>query len=326
MSVRQITYREAMIEGFATAMRRDPGTFIVGEGIGPRGGCFVHTKGLYEEFGGERVIDVPISEAGFVGMCAGAAACGSRAVADMMYEDFLLLAMDQLVNQAAKIPYMSAGQFRMPLTINALFGIGGSAGAHHSQSLHPWFMYVPGVKVVMPSTPADLKGLLAGAILDDNVTVVLEHRLLLNLKGDVPQEDYVLPLGEAAVRREGAALTVAAAGRMVHEAMKAADTLAAEGVDAEVIDLRTLAPLDEQCIVTSVVKTGRLLVVDEGYAPCGVGAEVAAVVQQKAFDYLDAPIERLHTLSAPIPYSPPQEQYLLPDADKIAETARMMLR
>ena len=313
-----------MIEGFAVAMRKDPGSFIVGEGIAVRGGCFAHTKGLYEEFGVDRVIDVPISEASFVGMCAGAAACGSRAIADLMYEDFAMLIMDQLVNQAAKIPYLSAGEIRMPLTINAVFGIGGSAGAHHSQSLHPWFMYVPGIKVVMPSTPYDVKGLLAGAILDDNVTVVLEHRLLLNTRGEVPEEDYVLPLGQARVAREGKDVTIVGTGLMLHEALRAAESLARDKIDAEVIDLRTLMPLDEDLIVASVMKTGRLLVVDEGYAPCGVGAEIAAVVQQKAFDYLDAPIGRLHTASVPIPYSPPEESYVRPDAEKVARAVKEM--
>ena len=322
--MRQITYREAMIEGFATAMRKDDSTFMVGEGIGPRGGCFAHTTGLHAEFGPERVLDMPISEASFVGMCAGAAACGSRAVVDLMYVDFVALAMDQAVNQAAKIPYLSAGQFRMPLTLNALFGIGGSAGAHHSQSFHPWFMYMPGIKVVMPSTPYDLKGLLAGAILDDNLVVVLENRLLLNTKGDVPAEDYLLPLGEAAVVREGHDISIVAAGRMVVEALRAAETLAGEDISAEVIDLRTLMPLDEKRIVDSVTKTGRLLVVDEGYAPCGVGAEITAVVQKEAFDSLDAPVERLHTASAPISYSPTEEAYLCPNAEKIARTVREM--
>jgi len=320
--LREITYRQAMIEGFATAMRKDPTTFIVGEGIGPRGGCFVHTKGLYEEFGPERVLDTPISEGGFVGLCAGAAACGSRAIADLMFIDFATLAMDQILNQAAKMTYLSNGELRMPLTINAIFGIGGSGATHHSQSLHPWFMYIPGVRVVMPSTPYDLKGLLASAILDDNLAIVLPHRLLLNVRGDVPAEDYLLPLGQAKVVREGKDLTIVAAGLMVAEALAAAQTLAAENVQAEVIDLRTLMPLDEDCICRSVVKTGRLLVVDEGYAPCGVGAEVTAIVQSKVFDYLDAPIERLHTASVPIPYSPPEERFIRPDAERIVRLAR----
>jgi len=323
--LREITYRQAMIEGFAAAMRKDPTTFIVGEGIGPRGGCFVHTKGLFEEFGPERVLDTPISEGGFVGLCAGAAACGSRAIADLMFIDFAALAMEPILNQAAKMAYLSNGELRMPLTINAIFGIGGSGAAHHSQSLHPWFMYIPGVRVVMPSTPCDLKGLLAAAILDDNLAIVLPHRLLLNVRGDVPAEDYLLPLGQAKVVREGKDLTIVAASLMVAEALAAAQALAAEDVQAEVIDLRTLMPLDEDCICRSVVKTGRLMVVDEGYAPCGVGAEVTAIVQRKVFDYLDAPIERLHTASVPIPYSPPEEGWIRPDAEKIARLARTML-
>jgi len=323
--LREITYRQAMVEGFAAGMRRDPGSFMIGEGIGPRGGCFAHTKGVFDEFGPERVLDVPISEAGFVGMCAGAAACGSRAIVDMMYLDFCTLAMDQLVNQAAKMRGLSAGQYRVPLTINAIFGIGASAGAHHSQAFYPWFVHVPGIKVLLPATPYDLKGLLTSAIVDDNITVVLEHRMLLNRKGDVPEDDYALPLGEARIAREGERVTIVATSLMLHEALAAADQLAGEGIEAEVIDPRTLIPLDEATIIGSVKKTGRLLVVDEGYAPCGIGAEIGARVQEKAFDYLDAPVARLHTRSAPIPYSPPEEEYLRPNADKIVGAVKDVL-
>ena len=317
--MRVISYLQAMQEGFASGMRRDETSFIVGEGVAVRGGCFAHTKGLYEEFGPERVLDMPISEAGFVGMCAGAAACGSRAIADMMYVDFTLVAMDQIVNQAAKIRYISGGQFSMPLTINAVFGIKYSGGAHHSQSFHPWFMYIPGIKVVMPSTPYDLKGLLAGAILDDNLVIVLEHRGLLNIKGDVPEEDYLLPLGEARVAREGSDVTIVATGLMLHRAMEAAEELEKQGVSAEVIDPRTLVPLDEERIVESVKKTSRLVVVDEGYSSCGVGAEIIARVQEKAFDFLDAPIARLHTLGAPIAYAATLEAAMVPDVKKIMD-------
>lgn len=319
--MRQISYLQAISEGFACGMRKDPSSFIVGEGIAKRGGCFAHTKGLYEEFGPERVMDMPISESAFVGMCAGAAACGSRAIADLMYFDFITLAMDQIVNQAAKIRYMSGGQFSMPMTINTIFGIYRSAGAHHSQSLYPWFIYIPGIKVIIPSTPYDVKGLLASAILDDNMVLVLEHRALLNIKGDVPEEDYLLPLGKANIVRKGTDVTIVALGLMVHHALKAAEILADKNINAEVIDLRTLVPLDEKTIIDSVKKTGRLLIVDEGYSPCGIGAEIIALVQGQAFDFLNAPIKRLHTESVPVPYSPALEQYIIPNPEKIVNAA-----
>lgn len=319
--MRQISYLQAISEGFACGMRKDPSSFIVGEGIAKRGGCFAHTKGLYEKFGSERVLDMPISESGFVGMCAGAAACGSRAIVDLMYFDFITLAMDQIVNQAAKLRYISAGQFFMPLTINAIFGISRSAGAHHSQAFYPWFVHTPGIKVVIPSSPYEVKGLLASAIMDDNLVLVLEHRALLNIKGDVPEEDYFVPLGEASIVREGTDVTIVAVGLMVHHALKAAEILADKNINAEVIDLRTLVPLDEKTIIDSVKKTGRLLIVDEGYSPCGIGAEIIALVQSKAFDFLNAPIKRLHTESVPVPYSPALEQYIIPNPEKIVKAA-----
>ncbi|MFH0795832.1 MAG: alpha-ketoacid dehydrogenase subunit beta [Candidatus Omnitrophota bacterium] len=323
--MREIKYLEALREGFAAGMRKDPDSFMAGEGIGARGGSFAHTKGLYEEFGPERVLDMPISESAFVGMCAGAAACGSRAIADLMYFDFITLAMDQIVNQAAKIRYISGGQFSMPMTINAIFGIYHSAGTHHSQTFYPWFINTPGIKVVIPSTPYDVKGLLASAIIDDNLVLVLEHRGLLNIKGEVPEEDYFLTLGEAKVVKEGTDVTIVATGLMVHQALKSAEVLAGKGVKAEIIDLRTLVPLDEKTVIDSVKKTHRLLIVDEGYGPCGVGAEITAVVQSKAFDFLDAPVSRLQTLSVPIPYSPPLEQYVIPDVDKIVSAVSDIL-
>jgi len=323
-SVRQITYLQAIREGFAAGMRRDNGSFIVGEGIAVRGGCFGHTKGLYEEFGAERVLDLPISEASFVGMCAAAAACGSRAVVDLMYLDFSTLVMDQLVNQATKFRYISGGQFTMPLTLSAVFGAQGSAGCHHSQSLYPWFVYAPGIKVVIPSTPYDVKGLLASAVVDDNPVVVLEHRALLGRKGDVPEEDYFLPIGEAAVLREGRDVTVLSSGLMVSHALQAAAMLAEKGVSAEVIDLRTIWPLDEKTIIESLKKTLKLVVVDEGHAPCGIGAEITALVQEKAFDYLDAPVARVHTAHVPIPFAPELERFVLPNAEKVVQAVLAM--
>ncbi len=323
--MRQITYLQAISEGFAAGMRKDRSSFIVGEGIAERGGCFAHTKGLYEEFGPERVLDMPISESAFTGMCAGAAACGSRAIVDLMYIDFATVAMDQIVNQAAKIRYMSGGQFSMPMTINAVFGILRSGGPHHSQPLHPWFIYIPGIKVVMPSTPYDVKGLLTRAIIDDNLVIVLEHRGLLNIKGDVPAQDYMLPLGQASVVREGIDVTIVALGLMVSHALEAAEILGGRNISLEVIDLRSLVPLDKRTIINSVIKTGRLLIVDEGYSPCGVGAEITAIVQSDVFDSLDAPIKRLHTASVPVPFSPPLEKYIVPDPEKIVEAIASMM-
>lgn len=324
--MREITCSQAIAEGCASAMRKDPTTFIVGEGIAARGGCFMETRGLLKEFGPERVIDMPISEAGFTGMCAGAAACGSRAIVDIMYIDFALAAMDQIFNQAAKLHYISGGQYEMPLTIVGVTGAVRSGGASHSQSLHPLFMNIPGVIVVLPSNAYDLKGLLTAAILKNNLAVVLPHRGLLNAGYDVPEEDYVLPLGEARVAKEGKDVTIVAAGMMFHYAMQAQEKLKDEGVSCEVIDPRTLVPLDKQTITSSVKKTGHLVVVDEGYANCGVGAEIIATVQEEAFDFLDAPMQRVHPLSAPIPFSPALEKAVIPDVEKIIEAVMKIVR
>ncbi len=324
--VREITCTQAIAEGYAVAMRKDPSTFIVGEGIADRGGCFGHTTGLLVEFGPERVLDMPISESGFVGMCAGAAACGSRAIADIMYVDFTTLAMDQIINQAAKLRYMSGGQYEMPLTIVGVSGANRSGGPHHSQSLHPLFMNIPGILVVLPSNAYDLKGLLAAAILTNDLALVLPHRGLLNARCGVPEKDYVLPLGEARVIREGKDVSIVAAGMMLHHAAEAADKLSDRGISVELIDPRTLVPLDENTILKSVKKTGRLVVVDEGYSNCGVGAEIIARVQEKAFDFLDAPMQRIHPVSAPIPFSPVLEHALLPDLDKIVDVVMKVAR
>lgn len=323
--MREIKYLQAIREGYAAGMRADKNSFIAGEGIGKRGGCFAETVGLYDEFGPERVIDMPISESGFMGMCAGAAACGTRSVVNIMYMDFTAVAMDQIVNQAAKLRYMSGGQFTMPMTIVGMYGICTSAGAHHTQPLYPWFMYIPGIKVVLPATPYDVKGLMASAILDDSLVMVFQHRGLVNMKGNVPEEDYYLPLGKAVIVREGVHATVVAPGMMRHRAMDAAQKLAAEGVSIEVIDPQTLLPLDEETITNSVKKTGRLVVVDEGYAPCGVGAEIIAKVQEKVFYYLDAPMQRVHTLSAPSPYAPTLEKVLVPDVNAIIKAVKSIV-
>jgi len=323
--MREIKYLFAMREGYAAGMRADKNSFIVGEGIGRRGGCFAETVGLYDEFGSERVLDMPISESGFVGMCAAAAACGTRSIVNLMYMDFTAVAMDQIVNQAAKLQYMSGGQVKMPMTIAGVYGICTSAAAHHTQPLYPWFMYVPGIKVVLPATPYDVKGLTASAIMDDNLVMVFQHRGLVNIKGDVPEEDYFLPLGKAEIVREGKHVTVVAPGMMRHRAMDAAAKLDAEGISIEVIDPRTLIPLDEVTITDSVKRTGRLIVVDEGYAPCGVGAEIIAMVQEKVFGSLKAPMQRVHTLSAPSPYAPTLEKALVPDVNSIIKAVKLIV-
>lgn len=315
----------AMREGFASGMRADTTTFLVGEGIAKRGGCFAETLGLLEEFGPDRVMDMPLSENSFLGMCAGAAMSGTRAICNVMYSDFLTVAMSQLVDQAIKIPYLSGGQYCMPLTISAFYGVGSSIGAQHCQSLHPWFMYIPGIKVVMPSTPYHVKGLLASAIMDDNVVLVLKHRSMTNVKGSLPEEDYFLPLGEAEVVREGRDVTIVAPGLMRHRSLEAADFLAQEGIRVELIDPQTLVPLDTETIAQSVKKTNHLLVVDEGYSPCGVGSEIITQVQEKVFDYLDAPMQRLHPPSIPIPFSPVLEKSVLPDVQRIVRGAKELL-
>ena len=306
-------------------MRKDPGTFIVGEGIAWRGGCFGQTAGLYEEFGAERVLDTPISEAGITGMCVGAAACGSRAIVDIMFCDFIMLAMEQLINQAAKLRYMSRGQYNMPLTVLGVSGAYHSGGPHHSQSIHSWFMNVPGIIVVLPSNAYDLKGLLAAAILENDVAVVLPHKGLLTVKCEVPEEDYLLPLGEAKITREGDDVTIVAAGMVQHLSIQAADLLAAQGIQAEVIDPRTLIPFDEETVLKSVRKTGRLVVVDEGPSTCGVGAEIIARVQEKVFDYLDAPMQRVHPVDSPVPFNPTLELAWLPDVGRVVHAVKKIL-
>jgi len=315
----------AMREGVATGMRADSSTFFVGEGVAKRGGCFAEAVGLLEEFGPDRIMDMPLSENTFLGMCAGAAMCGTRAICDVMYSDFLTVAMSQLVDQAIKIRYMSGGQFHMPLTIAAFYGVTSSIGAQHSQALHPWFMYIPGIKVVMPSTPYDMKGLLASAIMDDNVVIVLRHRALINQTGELPKEDYFLPLGKGQIVREGKDITVVAAGLMRYRAMEAAEILSQQNIEVELIDPRTLIPLDTEIITQSVQKTNHLVVVDEGYSPCGFGAEVIATVQEKVFDYLDAPLQRIHPPSVPVPYSPVLENAYLPQVNKIVTEIKKLL-
>jgi 2-oxoisovalerate dehydrogenase E1 component len=319
------TMLEAMIDAVRLEMRRDPTVIYLGEGTGERGGTFGHTLGLFQEFGPRRMIDTPISELGYTGACVGAAATGCRPIADLMFADFLAEAMSQIVNQAAKLRYMSNGQVRVPLVIWAGIGAIKSAGPHHSGSLYPWFMHVPGLKVIIPSTPADAKGLLAAAIRDDDPVLFLAHKLLFPRKGPVPDGEHLVPIGKAKQVREGQDVTIAATAFMTHLALEAAEQLAAEGVDCEILDLRSVAPLDTEAILTSLAKTGRLLVVDEAYGTCGVGAEIAARVMEHGFHLLWAPVLRLHTAAVSHPFSPAFDPVVLPQVGQIVAKVRQLL-
>ena len=323
----ELTYREAVRDALATAMRADDDVFVMGEDIAEMGGSMGVTQGMLAEFGPDRVRNTPISEMAIVGTGIGAAMQGMRPVVEIMYQDFLTLSMEQLVNQAAKHRTMSGGQVKVPLTIRTQGGAGWSPGAQHAQQLESWFVHVPGLKVVFPSTPEDVRGLLWSSIYDDNTVVFFEHRLLYPLKGEVPAEIEPIPLGKARVMREGSDVTVVAIGRMVPEAMKAADEAAKEGISVEVIDPRTLLPLDEEAIVASVRKTTRCVTAHEAVTRGGFGAELAAVVQHGAFDYLDAPIERVGAKFAPLAFAPAMEQWVVPHAaDVLAAVKRTVAR
>jgi pyruvate/2-oxoglutarate/acetoin dehydrogenase E1 component len=325
-SPRAITYRAAVLEALFGEMRRDGAVIMLGEDIGAAGGVFKQTEGLLAEFGAERVIDTPISEAGAFGVAVGAAMTGQRPVFEVMFGDFITLIMDQLVNQAAKINYMSAGQFRVPLVVRTAVGVGGNLGPQHSQSLHAWPVHIPGLKVVMPSTPADAKGLMAAAIRDDNPVVFFEDRMLYNLRDAVPDGDHVVPIGSAAIKREGRDVTIIAVSRMLHTALAAADMLAKEDISAEVVDPRSLVPLDVETLVESVKKTSRAIVVDGGYRQYGIMGEIAATVAEHAFDWLDAPVLRIGGADVPIPFSKTLEPLVLPDAERLARHAAALVR
>jgi len=321
--MRKITYKEALREALREEMRRDSTVFLLGEDIGRYwGGAFKVTNGLAEEFGDERVRDTPISESAIIGAAVGAAITGTRPVAEIMFGDLTALAMDQIANQAAKIHYMFGGQVEVPLVIRTPFGAGVNIAAHHSQSLEAWFMHVPGLYVAVPSTPYDAKGLLKTAIRGSNPVFFCEHKLLYPIEGEVPEEEYTVPFGVADVKREGSDVTIVATLYMVHKALNAAEELEAEGISVEVVDPRTLAPLDKQTIISSVKKTGRLVVVSEDCKTAGVSAEIAAVVAEEAIDYLDAPIKRVAEPDTPIPFSPPLEQYVIPNEKSIIKAVR----
>ncbi len=319
------TYIEAAHQALAAAMARDETIFVVGEGIGVRGGNFNTTLGLYDLYGPERLRDTPISERGFVGLCTGAAMTGTRPVVDFMFLDFILDAMGEMVNQIAKMQYMSSGRLRMPIILRGCIGVGGAAATHHSGNYYPLFAHLPGLRVVLPSNPYDAKGLFATALQSDDPVLFLEHKSLLNSRGEVPEEDYTIPFGQAAVPRTGTDLTVVALTSMVAPVLQLAEALASEGVSLEVIDPRTVAPLDVDTVLESVHKTGRLLIVDETFAPCGIGAELAAQVVDRGFDDLDAPVRRLNGLQVPTPYSAPLEAAVAPGPDQIAQAVRDLL-
>jgi acetoin:2,6-dichlorophenolindophenol oxidoreductase subunit beta len=310
----ELSYREAVRDALSTAMRRDDDVFIMGEDIAEMGGSMGVTQGMLAEFGPERVRNTPISEMAIVGTGIGAAMQGMRPVVEIMYEDFLTLSLEQIVNQAAKHRYMSGGQLKVPLTIRTQGGAGWSPGAQHAQQLEAWLVHVPGLKVVFASSPTDARGLLWSSIYDDNPVIFFEHRTLYGIKEEVPDELEPIPLGEARVHREGDDVTVVATGRLVHESLAAADEAAKEGVSVEVVDPRTLQPLDENAIVASVKKTNRCVVAHEAVTRMGFGAEIAAIVQHQAFDWLDAPVERVGARFTPIPFAPVMEEYVVPHA------------
>ncbi len=321
----QLTYREAVRDALREEMLRDERVFLMGEDIGIYGGAYQATKGLWEEFGDERVRDTAISEAAIAGAATGAAMAGMRPVAEIMYVDFMTIAMDQFVNQAAKNRYMFGGKTTVPMVLRTEGGAGRCIAAHHSQSLESWFVHAPGVLVVMPATPYDAKGLLKTSIRDDNPVLFIEHKMLYGEKGEVPEEEYLIPLGEAARRREGDDVTLVSYSRMALRAEEAGDLLADEGIHAEVLDLRCLKPLDIDAVLESVRKTGHLVVASEAYANANCVCEIIARVQQFAFDYLDAPIERVCAANVPVPMSPVLEDEAIPTAENIAAAARKTL-
>jgi acetoin:2,6-dichlorophenolindophenol oxidoreductase subunit beta len=323
----EITYAQAIKDAMSEEMRRDPKVFLLGEDIGAYGGAFGVTRGMVEEFGTERVRDTPISEAAITGAAVGAAMTGMRPIVEIMFSDFITIAMDQLVNQAAKARYQFGGQASVPMVLRTPEGSGTGAAAQHSQSVEAWILNVPGLRVVAPSTPRDAKGLLKAAIRDNNPVVFFEQKLLYRTKGEVPDGELVLPLGKADCKREGSDISIITYGRMVQRCLEAAEALAAEGIQPEVIDLRTLRPLDRETIVASVKKTGRALVVHESCQFAGFGAEVAAgIADSEAFFYLDAPVRRLGGRDVPIPYNKHLEANVVPTLERITQAVRELLK
>jgi pyruvate dehydrogenase E1 component beta subunit len=325
--MREISYAEAVREAMAQEMERDRRVFLIGEDVGKYGGAFGVSFGLLEQFGSERVVDTPITELGIAGAATGAALIGMRPIAEIMFMDFMTLASEQLVNQAAKLRFMFGGNATVPLVLRTPAGSGTGAASHHSQSLENWFVHVPGLKVVMPSTPYDVKGLLIASIRDNNPVVFVEHKLLYKVKGPVPEEPYTVPLASAEVKRAGRDLTIVAYSIMVPRALQAAEQLAAEGIEVEVVDPRTLKPLDAATIVQSVKKTGRVLIVHEAARTGGFGGELAAVIaESEAFGYLDGPIVRLAGRDMPIPYNRNLETHTVPQTSDVVAKARQLAK
>ena len=322
--VRIITLGQAIREALAEEMRRDPSIFIMGEDVAEAGTPFKVLSGLVEEFGTARVIDSPISEAGITGIGVGSAMTGLRPIIDIMFGDFLGIAMDQLFNQAAKVHYMSGGKLKVPLLLRTTLGATRRTAAQHSQSLHAWVSHIPGLKVVLPSTPYDAKGLLKTAIRDDNPVVFFEDKMMYQLKGPVPEGDYTIPFGVADIKRIGTDITIVATSSMVQIALAAADILAQSGISAEIVDPRTTVPLDTATLIASAKKTSRALVVDEGYEQYGITAEIASVIADGAFYYLDAPVKRIGAMNVPVPFSPPLEDMTVPTAISVAKVAQTL--
>jgi pyruvate dehydrogenase E1 component beta subunit len=320
--MREITYKEAIREGLREEMRRDERIFVMGEDVAAYGGLFKVTEGLLAEFGPERVLDTPLSESAIVGAGVGAALMGMRPVVELMFADFATIAMDAIVNHAAKISYMYGGELSAPMVVRTAYGAGVHFASHHSQSVESWLANVPGLTIAMPSTPYDAKGMIKAALRCANPAVFLEHKVLYNKRGPVPEEEYLVPIGKAEIRRPGEHLTVVATGLMVDRALAAAEELAREGVSAEVIDLRAIQPLDEETVLESVMRTNRLVIVHEAPVRGGFGGEIAAVVADRAFGYLDAPIQRVGAPWTPVPFSPPLEDAYLPGVSDILQAAR----
>ena len=322
--VREVTLGQAIREALAEEMRRDPRVFIMGEDVAEAGTPFKVLSGLVEEFGTSRVIDTPISEAGITGMGVGGAMTGMRPIVDIMFGDFIALALDQIVNQAAKVHYMSGGKLKVPLVVRTTLGATRRTGAQHSQSLHAWVSHVPGLKVVLPSTPYDAKGLLKTAIRDDNPVVFFEDKMMYQLKGFVPEGDYSIPFGIADIKRPGSDITIVATSSMVQIALAAAEELEKLDISAEIVDPRTTFPLDKDTLIASAKKTSRAIVMDEGYERYGVTAELAAVIAEGAFYYLDAPVKRLGAMDVPVPFSPVLEDLTVPTSASVVEVAKTL--
>ncbi len=322
--MREITLGQAIREALAEEMRRDPRVFIMGEDVAEAGTPFKVLSGLVEEFGTSRVIDTPISEAGITGLGVGGAMTGMRPIVDIMFGDFIGLAMDQIVNQAAKVHYMSGGKLKVPLVVRTTLGATRRTAAQHSQSLHAWVSHVPGLKVVLPSTPYDAKGLLKTAIRDDNPVIFFEDKMMYQLKGLVPDDDYTIPFGVADIKRPGVDITIVATSSMVQIALAAAELLEKLDISAEVVDPRTTFPLDKDTLIASARKTSRAIVIDEGYERYGVTAELAAVIAEGAFYYLDAPVKRMGAMDVPVPFSPVLEDLTVPTAASVAEVAKTL--